>query len=222
MAKIGLWIVVMVLGLGTLSAQSDSLPVNNRFAFRDGLYRTFSDFQQNHPVWKWEEIAATLTVNAQTSIAQVETLRLRNNNSSLLDSIWGFAYEGQPFIRIPMDSTRRAVAIFAGFTIKGAICLYSYERQVTDTLEMKAYNPLTGKPFRRGTIKRSSRILQEKIMRFADGLTRPFTREEVLAWVERDAELRRAIPLIEGDELGEKLRRALVVFNERYPVRVPR
>ena len=58
---------------------------------------------------------------------------------------------------------------------------------------MPIYNPATGKPFRTGTVARKQAVKFRKILRFDNGAIADFTRENLVAWMDGDAPLKRTV-----------------------------
>lgn len=82
---------------------------------------------------------------------------------------------------------------------------------------MKAYNPLTGTVFRKGVIKRNSTTLEKRMLFLDEGIVLPLNTVTLEQKMERDKDIVRALRLATDEEYEEKLIRALIVFNARYP-----
>ena len=139
----------------------------------------------------------------------------------LLDSIWGICLKGTPFIRLPGTATNKQAVSFAGLRVRGRICYYTYEVEKTEMIEIAAYNPLTGRPFRKGSIPRKVSAVQEKILHFEDGRRSTFSQEGFLEWIEDDQQLWRTVADLSDEEVQEKLYKCLLIYDDRNPVYVP-
>lgn len=85
-------------------------------------------------------------------------------------------------------------------------------------VQVAAYNPLTGRPFRVGTVEREEEIIVEKIMRFETGEVAEFTFENVLAWIQDDPLLVETILELPDEEKQEKLFKCLLIYDDRNEV----
>ena len=84
-------------------------------------------------------------------------------------------------------------------------------------IPMKAYNPLTGTVFRKGMVKRKTTTLEKRIFNLNDNQILNYDPLTLEKWIEKDKEILRALRLASNEEYEEKLIRALIVFNSRYP-----
>jgi hypothetical protein len=136
-----------------------------------------------------------------------------------LDSIWGLARNGVPYVRIPRDTGEtREFATFVALRVLGKICLYSYEREEKREVVVKAYNPVTGRPFREGTITQEEMVTEEKLIYFPTGETADLSLATLLAWIKDDAELYRAFGNLGPRPSKEELYETLMMYNERNRV----
>jgi len=195
--------------------------VTPTFSFADGLYFSYEEFAGNQPGIAMDEVQSRLVTNPRTWITQVESLSRRSNNKAIaIDQLWGICIDGIPYIRIPADSIDKSLPAFAGLRITGNLCYFQYERNEEREVEMSAYNPLTGKPFRSGTITRDFLEVRERLLRFETGEMAPFTRRQLIQWTTRDqviqTTLRRLSPKTE--DLEDQLYNIMLSFNKRHPV----
>jgi hypothetical protein len=107
--------------------------------------------------------------------------------------------------------------LFAELTVRGLINIFSYEKENLELFPMKAYNPLTGTVFRKGVIKRNITTMERRIFHLKDDIIIPYDKDVLEQWMEKDKEILRALRLASEEEYEEKLTRALIVFNGRYP-----
>lgn len=209
-------IVFILLCLG-ISAGAQDRGKGQSLRFSDGIYRSFAAFQSNRPDYLWKQLRGEWFYNPESGVTTVVSLRDTAGIPIPLDSLWGICQNGKPAIRIPSDSVNRSAPVFAQLTPLGAISYFTYEGIVRDTIEMAAYNPHTGVPFRKGKVFQSAREPRERILLFRTGEVRPFTIANVEAWTASDAELRRALGQLREQD-REKLLRALEVYNQRNPL----
>jgi len=201
-----------------LAAQEDSVWVSKQFKFHDGVYGTFEDFRLNRPKWSWDTLEVEAATNPNTFLTQVAHIRYQHGEAINLDSIWGITIGGIPYMRLPKDAARKTLTAFAGLQVTGIFCYYSYETTETDTVEMQAYNPYTGVPFRKGKVARRQQTLHEYILHFHSGQTAPLTREHLSAWTADDSRLSEAIAALPDAELQQKLFKGLLIYVDRNPV----
>ncbi len=192
----------------------DSLLLNRNFSFEDGLYLSFEQFQSNQPAYSLQEVEIIYTVNPQTLLAQVASLRLRSQQTIDFNQIWGICIKGRPFIQIDRREVGKELASFAGLSIIGRLCFFSYQKPIVVPVEIKAYNPLTGQPFRSGTINRENILNNPLLLDFQSGEMQPFSKSNLLKWVNKDPQVARLVRSLEETD-GETLLRALVAFNDR-------
>lgn len=213
-------LLLLITGILCLARVGAAQEVTPTFTFEDGLYYGYSDFEANRPARSWKDLDVSLVTNPRTWITQVEYIRERPSGTPLdVDQLWGFSIDGVPYIRIPADSIDKQLPSFAGLRITGAICYFQYETTKSKVFEMSAYNPLTGKPFRKGEVERNYVELKEWLLRFADGEIGPFNRTQLIEWTSRDQMIQLALRrLNERDEnLEDQMYNLLLSYNKRHP-----
>ena len=196
----------------------DTVWISKQFKFHDGVYARFEDFQRNRPSWSWDSLEVEAVTNPQTFLTQVAHIRFPDGRAINPDSIWGVAIGGIPYLRLPRDATRKPLTAFAGLQVTGILCYYNYETTEADTVEMKAYNPVTGVPFRKGKVERTQTVLHEYMLHFRSGMTAPLTREHLSAWTADDYRLSEAIAVLPDEDLQQKLFKGLLIYVDRNPV----
>jgi len=211
-------IMTCLLYLAVASAQGDSVQVTKNFRFADGVYHAFSDFQGNTPTLPWDSVYVVSATNPETFLTQVEYIRRKNGGEVNLDSIWGIVIDGIPYMRLPKGATSKKLTAFAGIRLRGIICYFSYEDEEEYFVEIQAYNPVTGVPFRKGKVKNKETVIREYMLHFQSGKIAEFTQENLVAWVSDDERLAQAIADLPESELYEKLFKGLLIYVDRYPV----
>lgn len=206
------------LYLASAAAQGDSVQVTKNFRFADGVYRAFGDFQRNTPTLPWDSVYVVSATNPETFLTQVEYIRHKNGGEVNLDSIWGIVIDGIPYMRLPKGATPKRLTAFAGIRLRGIICYYAYEDEEEYFVEIQAYNPVTGVPFRKGKVKNKETVIKEYMLHFISGKIAEFTQENLVAWVSDDERLAEAIADLPEWELDEKLFKGLLIYVDRYPV----
>ena len=198
-----------------LAAQPDSLRLTKDFRFTDGVYELPTDWQRNQPTTALPEDFNPI-ISPRTGM-----LRMTSAPDDLLH-YWGISYEGVPYIRIPADSIGSPLPTFAPLKVRGKICYFTYETTRTDSIDFAAYNPRYGYAFRRARLERTQPVQLERILHFETLELVPFNRHNLLRWTESDRAIYRTIEWIREEELAEKLYKALLVFDDRHPVYLPR
>ena len=190
--------------------------------WKDGIYRSSEDFRANKPLLAWKETKGKWFYNPESGITTIAEIAYANGSPLSTDSIALICLNGLTALRIPPDSTLRSSAVYAKLQYPGRISYFQYEAGVIDTVAIAAYNPVSGKPFRQARLPRTIREYRERLYILETGKILPFSRESLLAVMDTDPEVRRAVSLLEDSEdvpLREKLLRAIEVFNERNPVK---
>ncbi|MCB0571276.1 MAG: hypothetical protein KDC66_16000 [Phaeodactylibacter sp.] len=205
----------------TLAAQTDSSLLDKGFRFQDGVYLSFDELRRNEPALSWNEVDAQLVSNMQAFSAQAAYIRRKGGGALPADSIWGFSLNGLPFVRLPDTVSVAGAMAFAGLRVRGRICYFTYEAEETQMVEIAAYNPLTGKPFRKGVVPREKAVTKEYIMHFENGAVLPFGREAFQAWIEDDPQLWRTVVELPEAEAAEKLYKCLLIYDDRNQAFVP-
>lgn len=211
---------LLLAGLILQTNLSWTQEVTPTFAFENGLYLSYEEFVRNEPGMSWEDVETSLVTNPRTWITQVEYIRDRESGEAIpMDSLWGLSLDGVPYIRIASDSIDKPLPAFAGLRITGALCYFQYERTESRNIEMAAYNPLTGKPFRRGEVTRDFVELREFVLRWEDGTIGPFSRGQLIQWTTRDQMIQQTLRRLRPDQenLGDQLYNVLLSYNKRHP-----
>ncbi len=202
-----------VFSMLNMQAQ-DSVLLNRSFRFEEGVYLNYEQFKNNRPAYKMEDIDMVYVINPQTLLAQVASVTLPSEEKLDLSSLWGVSIQGRPFIQIKRERVGKTLASFAGFRILGQLCFFTFDVPVEVPVEIKAYNPLTGKPFRSGTISKTEVRQAQLIMDFQSGQIVPFSKPNLLSWVEKDNRISSLVRSIEPND-GDTLLRALIAYNDR-------
>lgn len=206
--------ILCTTGVDAVAQGRGKAPAPRRW--NDGLYRTYASFQANRPDLTWNEVRGDWFHNPESGATTIAALSDPSGAELSPSGFWGLCVDGKPALRVPVDSTRRSSAVFVRLQPFGAVSYFSYEGVVRDTIEVAAYNPLTGQPFRKGKVPRSSKEQRERILLFKTGEIRPFDLPGVSAWLAGDAELRRALGQLQEPD-REKMLKAIEVFNQRNP-----
>jgi hypothetical protein len=217
-------LLAALIALPTQGAtQTDSIQITKNFQFADGLYLSFTAFQRNQPDLTWEEVDAQVFTNPQTHEAKVAAIRLlgkdpEENTFLAWDKVWGISKDGIPYVRLEEPGEKEELVTFAALRLRGKICYFSYRAVEVRDIEVSAYNPQTGRPFRTGIIRREFPVTREKMLHFESGVIAEFTLENFLEWIEDDPGLKESVLELTDEEIQEKLFRCLLIYVDRHPV----
>jgi len=192
----------------------DSLLLNRSFQFEDGIYLSFEDFKNNSPSFTPDKFDMVYVINPQTLLAQVASVNLFSEKPFNLSDVWGVCIDGRPYVQIDKEEVGKDLASFAGISIVGRLCFYSYKKPVDVPIEIKAYNPLNGQPFRTAMVSRTELRQYNLVLDFLKGEVRTFSKPNLLEWVGKDPQISRLVRSLEPGD-GETLMRALIAFNDR-------
>jgi len=203
-------------------AQADSAQLKAAFRFQDGVYLSIDALRSNQPDYRWKEISAKLAANAESYRAQAEFIRPRDGSALPESNIWGIVLDGLPYIMLPteiMEDT--AVLHFAGLRVRGRICYYEFEREEERLVEIKAYNPLTGRPFRRGNISKREIINEARILHLITGQHGPLDRSTLIGMIGNDTKMYRTVEELPETASTEMLYKCVLIYDDRNPVYIP-
>ncbi len=199
------------------NAQPDSLIVNNDFDFKDGIYLSFESFQKNQPDYLWEDIRLRMHLNDESLIATINQMELLDSAQVIpLQKVWGLSFEGVPYINF--DTSNVDYVRLAAFRQVGKVCYYSYWTTETEMVSIKAYNPVTGRPFRQAKLPKEKQVLKEWILNFETGAVWPFNKPNLLPWIKEDPTLYEAVKKIDKASPTDTLFNHLKLFNQRNTV----
>lgn len=212
-AVFGLWLVTT----GSALSQDSARPVlSPAFRFKDGIYFSFEECKADKPRYSWQELSGHLVSNGKTLLAKVEKLvNIQSGTNVSLDSLWGLSIDGIPYIKVDANPK---FTTFAGFSARGALCTFSYETDTLQQVEIVAYNPVTGRPFRKGAVKNKERLQHTRMLRWEDGRTADFTRNVFTEWIADDPQLQKTLKDLSPDEAEKKLFKSLLIYNDRHIV----
>ncbi len=215
-------VFIFLFSLVGLTYGQQKVVLTKNFKFKDGVYLDFDAFKINRPSYKWDTLSMNIFINPQTSIAQAERIELRDSTEKKfnLDDIWGICIEGIPYIRLPKDALDKSLTTFAAIKLRGKICYFSYEKKEMKQIEMSAFNPLTGLPFRSMNVEREVDVLYEKIFLFETGEVKDFTVDNFKDWILGDQRLLNTVEGLKAEEVDEKLFKCLLIYDDRNAVSI--
>jgi hypothetical protein len=208
--------IILLFFFWEMKAQNSKLQLNNEFQFKDGIYLSPEDFLNNSPAILWEEIEASNFINKKKMEARIGNVFVKSNGKEITsDKIFGFSAQGLPFIQIHelKPSTEGDFAFFSAFRIRGAVSYFSFVKEEIQPVEISAFNPATGIPFRKGKVDKKIEYTVRRILNFSTGKISDLTKDNLLKWTGHDLEYKNYIQTLEEDDLFQ----AIILYNERHP-----
>lgn len=197
----------------------DSILLTKNFRFANGIYFSLAELQANKPGLPLDSIKLDFITNPQTSLTQLNAVFLKKHAPSFpVDSIWAICTDGVPSIRVPKTEINKSMPNFAALKLRGKICYFTYPDYRQKTIQVAAYNPHTGRPFRRGNVVRDEEVIVEKMLRFETGEVADFHVEKLLSWINDDPVLVETITELPKAEQQDKLFKSLLIYVDRNPV----
>ena len=217
-----IFLFLALLFVTDLSAQSAEHPLlTKNFKFEDGVYLSYDAFQNNRPDYSWEQLKSNLTTNPQTFITQVEYIRMKDSGEELLlEDLWGLCLGGIPYIRLEKGSINKPLTAFAGIQLRGNICYFSYEDVKMRKVRMPVYNPIHKIPYQSAYVDRPLYFFYEKMLRFETGEIADLNVENLQEWISDDSQLVKAVGVLDPEEVGEKLFKCLLIYDDRHLVKI--
>ncbi len=215
--------IFLSLFFTSLIAQDTMVVLGKNFQFEDGIYFSLEDFQNNQPSLTWEEVEAVVYSNPQNFMTQVQYIKNgKTEDANFLDlgKIWGLSLGGIPYIRLEKEEVDKTMTVFAGLRMRGKICYFNYEEEVTRQLEMPVYNPHNQKVFRTAIIERKQTLIHEKMLNFETGAIDDFNPQNFIRWIVDDERLVETMLEMTALELEEKLFKCLLIYVDRNEVKV--
>lgn len=202
------------LSFGLAFAQPDSLILTKNFKFADGVYVNYADFQKNQPTYNWQDVNANLATSEEGFVAQVEYIR-HNEQMLDLEQVWGICLGGIPYIRLPKGEVTDAATVFAGLRVRGKISYFRYKDEEIDFYEVKAYNPLNGRPYRQAKVPVEKTVEREFMLDWETGKIAEFSVENLLDWIADDRQLWESFRELSPREAADRKFRVLLIYDDR-------
>ncbi len=177
----------------------------------------FADFQKNKPTYTWMELNTRMVTSDEGFVAQVEYIK-KDLQVIDLQQIWGICIEGIPYVQLKENQKEDATARFASLRVRGKICYFSFPKAVTEMVEIKAYNPLNGRPYRSGRVPVEKIEIQEQMLDFQTGEIAAFTKENFMRWIVDDPQLWNTVKDLSPSEVEAKLFKCLLIYVDRNNV----
>jgi len=211
-------ISILFFGIVFLSNISAQEKLSNSFSFDNGIYATFEEFKNNEPSISWSDVHSDLIILEELHKSKMGNVISSKDSSGIdMKNIWGFAVKGVPYKKI-LEEDENGFYEFSGIQIRGKICYYEYEETVLYPVEVAAYNPLTGKAFRKKTVMREKVVTNKKMMNFSNGKSESFNMKNVRNWIADDEGLSLTFQEAKYEQKISKLLKYIQIYNDRNPI----
>lgn len=206
------FIAIATIAIGQID--TSQIQLTNKTNFVDGVYHQ-QNWTTNQPDWSWEEVDTRLFINEKNGTAHIEYIKAKQPHQPI--EVTAIVKKGKLYLDIPNDES----SVLKKFKDYGALCYYEKDTTYVKDIEMSAYNPLTGRPFRTKTIQRE---ITERQAFFYNVKTReyqPLTLENLLKAISTDKKLTKSILALPPEEARQKLYKTLLIYNDRNPIYIP-
>jgi len=194
--------------------KGDSVLLSGRFAFAEGIYLSWEAVQQNRPDQPLDVLPELWVVNQETRLARQGAAMEESLPIDLADVV-AIGRDSLLFLRLEEMTPKAGIVFFSGLWVQGRICLYRYEREETRMVEIKAYNPQPGRPFRTGKVSRDVLVEVYVMVDFLSGRRRELDRASLFEWIANDPRLLEQVRQLPAADLD--LFRVLQTYNRRNP-----
>ncbi len=212
---------LLCLGLPWSALAQDSARLDKHFRFADGLYFTWHAFRQNTPDLGADAVQYRFFTNPVTRRTVVEDLRTREGRMLPVDTVRVLVREGVPYLGIITTWTGDSVRAFVPLKVRGKICYLAWTDTEVQDREIVAWNPKSGRPFRKGRVPVEQEVVRQKIIFFPTGEMADFTRSNLRRFVADDAEVLARLDALPPDADAPTLYRLLLQYDARNPVMLP-
>ena len=217
--KIPYFLLSLLMPFLVQGQKNDSILITKNFKFQDGIYSTFEAWQHNQPTLLWKDVEANVVTNPLTLLTQIEHIKDKKEGKNVdIGNMWGVVIDGIPYIQLPNVELHKSLFTFSGMVVRGKLCYFAYESEQPMKMQMSAYNPVNGRPFRTKDVELKRKQNFEKLLYFDSGAIVDFTLTEFKKAIEEDKSLLSSVEDLKPKEVREKLFKCLLIYNDRNPV----
>ncbi len=188
------------------------------FKFKDGVYFDLSSLKANQPAFVEDSLISVLAINPTTYLAQVEMIKQKSGKLVDLEMVRIICDEGRPFIQIDKEKVGKTVPSFAGFYLKGRLNYFFYEEVFYEEVDIKAYNPTNGRPFRQATVNRKQTRFVHQVLDLEKGEIWPLSKRNLEIAIQKDNKLYKVLRGMSGDIDLKTLLNVIKRFNQNNPL----
>lgn len=198
------------------------LAVDVNYRFVDGVYKDIEALKTNQPSYTLANVSGSLVLQEEEYLLKVEKLHPlgRADLTLSLPDFQVICVNGLPYIQA-FTHEERQFTVYAGLRVRGRLCYYNYEQNYPDTVLIRAYNPVTGRPFRQQNLVREQAQLSEKVLDLSTSEVHDFTLENMLQLLATDDALVSSLTKLSPAEATARLQRCLLIFDDRHPYYLP-
>jgi hypothetical protein len=187
------------------------------FRFAEGVYWSHDALLANQPDVRWERVEGEMVQLTADFRLLIEDFGYKEGGDRITP--YAVSLEGRPYFFVRADE-RRNYHEFAAPRIWGRWVTIQYDTLQQNRYLMRAYNPANGLPFREGYVDRQNWDRVEVMVNMLTGEREDLSYAAVLRVVATERDVVQA--LRRDPAAGrDKLVRALSVFNDRFPLRLP-
>ena len=215
-------IILVVISSLSANSQIDTALVDINFKFTDGLYADAESLRGNRPNQSFSTLAGNLILKEEDYLLKVENLfpQGRPDLPLALNEIDFIVVNGLPYVRAYQDSARQ-FTVYSGLRVRGKLCYFAFAQNQPDTILIKAYNPLNGRPFRQQNVVRDREQVVEKVLDLESGNIVDYDLDNLLTLFAEDPALIKSLNSLSEEEAKERLQRCLLIYDDRHPIYLP-
>lgn len=214
--------ILVVFSAFSLYSQVDKSLLDVNFKFTNGLYEDTDRLLTNRPNTSFEVLAGNLVVQEDNYLVKVDALYPKGRPDLPLDleEVGFIVVNGLPYIKAYQDSARQ-FTVYSGLRVRGKLSYFAFAQNQPDTILIKAYNPLNGRPFRQQNVVREREELVEKVLNLTTGEVVDYNLENLLNLFAEDPALTKSLTSLSPAEAEERLQRCILIFDDRHPIYLP-
>lgn len=210
--------MIIIFLVATSVAWGQRITIDADFEFADGIYFSSEQLKRNQPDINSSDYRIVTAISASSLLMRVDAISKNNGDSISTSNIWAVCVEGKPYIQIDRQLVGESVATFSGLIVQGPLSYYFYEEELVSEVEIKAYNPLNGRPFRKGKVPKTEVKYRHQLLNLSTKNTVLLTRKSVEEAIKEDLSLLRTVRNMPPDLDLESLLNVIKRFNERNPL----
>ncbi len=206
--KGALYLFIFVIAGLSLSAQ----PLNGDFRFENGFYSTHKQLISNQPSVKPDSTRFEILASGQTGNL-FAALMTAQDSTTFFDGIQYIVENGRVYINA--SENLNGLNRFVLLSVLGRIAMFEKDFEYREMIDVKAYNPLNGQPFREGQVEKKTRKTIPFLLIFETGEILPFNYDYFLASITGDELLVNQVKQIDQEDRAMKLYKCLLIYNDR-------
>lgn len=187
------------------------------FRFADGVFLSAASLLENTPDVPWSGISGEMVQLPEDHRVQIDGYGY--HQASLSGEPYAISLDGTVYLFVRRDA-RLGFYEFAGLRGPGPYPTVRYDTVEHRRQLMRAYNPATGMAFREGYIERDRRSTVVRIVDMRTGSRLPLRPGVVAQLVADEPDIAAAVAKLTPED-ETKMMRALLLYSQRHPLRIP-